>query len=389
VIQFLGFFALCAAVVAVHLYVWRRLIRDTTAPGRLRRALTAVFVVLMLLMVAALLVEADLDPELVRWYAWPGYLWLAAFFYLLLALLLLEIPRRVLLRRRRTNQQDPDGPQDMSRRFAIARGSAAVAGVVAVGLVGYGSAVALRGPTVKHVPVTLRRLDPRVSGFRIAMVNDIHLAPILDRAFTQNIVDLINAERPDAVVVVGDVVDGSVTQLAPMTEPLRNLRSTHGSYFVTGNHEYYSGYREWIDHLTGLGMHPLLNEHVVIEHNGGGFALAGVYDATAGQFGRPPNVSRAVAGVDPGQAVVLLAHQPVQVEQAAAAGVDLQLSGHTHGGQMAPFHLAVLAQQGVVAGLHRHGDTQLYVSRGAGFWGPPVRVGAPPDITVIELRSEG
>jgi uncharacterized protein len=196
-------------------------------------------------------------------------------------------------------------------------------------------------------------------------------------------VSTINGLGPDLVAVVGDLVDGTVAELGPAAEPLRDLRATRGSFFVTGNHEYFSGYAEWVDEVRSLGVTPLRNARVEVD----ALDLAGVNDLTGGSYGDGPDFGRALDGRDPAKPVVLLAHQPVQVRESQRRGVDLQLSGHTHGGQLYPFSYVVRLQQPVLAGYARFGGTQLFVTRGAGFWGPPVRVGAPPDITLIELRA--
>ncbi|AXB46584.1 metallophosphoesterase [Amycolatopsis albispora] len=367
----------------LHIYIWKRLVRDTTSPGLVRRVAAVALILLVAFMIAAFVFGTQADPAVAQWFAWPGYLWLALFYYLMLATLVLEVPRLFL--RKWAKSDEPIA--GVSRRVFLARGTAAIAGAAAVGIVGYGTTVAMGGPSVTRVPITLRRLDPRASGFRIALISDVHLGPLLGRSFTQRVVDLVNEQRPDAVAIVGDLVDGSVEHLAEAAEPLRDLRSTHGTFFVTGNHEYYSGYTEWVDHVPTLGIRPLRNERVSITHHGGTFDLAGVNDATAYQWQDDADVGKALRGRDPARAVVLLAHQPVDVQDAVDHDVDLQLSGHTHGGQITPFELLVSLQQGAVAGLSQHGNTQLYVTRGAGFWGPPVRVGAPPDITVVELRA--
>lgn len=415
------FFAVLSVLITVvHLYLWRRLVRDTTRPGSRARVVgTVALVVCVALMIAALSLGTSVSPEIARWFAWPGYLWLAMFFYLLLALLVLELPRLALrgwLRRdpartpdaaqaadtaeaaeRAGSDGDEPGDRDegesgsgstprISRRMALSRGSAALAGVVSLGLVGHGTTVAMGAPTVTHVPIALRRLDPRVEGFRIALISDVHLGPIIGRSFTQRIVDLVNAENVDAVAIAGDLVDGSVADLADAAAPLADLRSTHGTFYVTGNHEYYVGYEQWIDFVPTLGIRPLRNERVEIHHHGGVFDLAGINDATGYQWQDPGDVGEALAGRDPNRAVVLVAHQPVDFDDAVGHDVDLMLAGHTHGGQLSPFELAVTLQQGAVAGFYEKDRTKMYVTRGAGFWGPPVRVGAPPDITVVELR---
>ena len=196
----------------------------------------------------------------------------------------------------------------------------------------------------------------------------------------------MNALEPDVIAITGDLVDGSVEELAEHAAPLAKLRAKHGVYFVTGNHEYYSGADEWIAHLRKLGMTVLRNERVRI---GGeeGFDLAGIDDHSSGGFGNGhgSDLRKALEGRDAARACVLLAHQPRGIELADELGVDLQLSGHTHGGQMFPWNLAVRLQQPFVAGLHKLARAQIYVSKGTGYWGPPMRVGAPAEITEIEL----
>ncbi|MFB8125710.1 metallophosphoesterase [Streptomyces bacillaris] len=270
-----------------------------------------------------------------------------------------------------------------SRRLFVSRvvgGAAAAAGLATVG---YGTANVLSGPTVKRVTVPLAKLPRAAHGFRIAVVSDIHIGPILGRAHTRRIVDTINSTSPDLVAVVGDLVDGSVADLGSAAEPLAGLRAPQGSFFVTGNHEYFSGAEQWVNHVRELGLIPLENARVEM----GGFDLAGVNDIAGETEGQGPDFARALGDRDRARAAVLLAHQPVVIHDAVRHGVDLQLSGHTHGGQLWPGnYLAELANP-TVAGLERYGDTQLFVSRGAGAWGPPVRVGAPADITVVELAS--
>ncbi|MGW0961041.1 metallophosphoesterase [Streptomyces gelaticus] len=282
-----------------------------------------------------------------------------------------------------TGTSAPHRPAALTRRLFVARAVGGAAAVAGLGTVGYGTYGVLRGPRVKRITVPLAKLPRSAHGFRIAVVSDIHLGPVLGRAHTQRIVDTINRTQPDLVAVVGDLVDGTVADLGPAAEPLARLSSRQGNFFVTGNHEYYSGAAQWIDQVRELDLHPLENARVEI----GGFDLAGVNDVAGESEGQGPDFARALGDRDRTRAAVLLAHQPVVIHDAVAHGVDLQLSGHTHGGQLWPGnHIADLANP-TVAGLDRYGDTQLYVSRGAGAWGPPVRVGAPSDITVVELAS--
>ncbi|MFI5793401.1 metallophosphoesterase [Streptomyces sp. NPDC051677] len=271
-----------------------------------------------------------------------------------------------------------------SRRLFVSRVVGGAAAAAAVGTVGYGSYGVLRGPRVKRVTVPLAKLPRAAHGYRIAVVSDIHLGPILGRGFAQQVVDTINATQPDLIAVVGDLVDGSVKDLGPAAAPLAQLKARHGSFFVTGNHEYFSGAEQWVREVRRLGLNPLENARTELPW----FDLAGVNDIAGESEGQGPDFTRALGDRDTTRACVLLAHQPVQIHDAVDHGVDLQLSGHTHGGQLWPGNFIAEAANPTVAGLERYGDTQLYVSRGAGAWGPPTRVGAPSDITVIELASK-
>ncbi|MGI5505706.1 metallophosphoesterase [Lentzea sp. CA-135723] len=380
-----------------HLYLWRRLVVDTTRPRTFGRRIGAVAVAGMFLMLmSALVVTRRVPPEYGKFFAWPGFIWLAVLFYLAIALGIAEIPRRILLRRAAAAPvpvgagaeavEPVEVVPDPSRRLFIARSVAIGSGVAAGGVVGYGMTQALGDPQLLNVPVQLDKLRPALSGFRIAVVSDIHLGPLLGRSHTERIVRMINEQEADLVAIVGDLVDGTVAELGEAAAPLRDLVSKQGSFFVTGNHEYFSGHEQWISELERLGVNPLRNEGLTVA---GGIELVGVNDVTGKSYDDGPDFGRALAGRDRNNPVVLLSHQPVQVTDASSHGVDLQLSGHTHGGQMAPFNLFVPLQQPSTAGLSKVDDTWLYTSRGAGFWGPPVRVGAPPDITMIELRSAG
>ncbi|MER5556675.1 metallophosphoesterase [Streptomyces sp. NPDC002793] len=422
--------AVIALLAGVHRYVWRRFVGDTTREGSLaRRVGTVAAFVLPLLSVGAFMSSrAGFPFWLQQVLAWPGYMWLAALLYLTLALLVGEAVRPLLSRllARRARAAEPtavaatsaSGPApasasaeadaatgsgggstrtdvaprteapapsvaDPSRRLFVARtvgGAAALAGLATVGHGTYG---VLRGPRTKRITVPLAGLPRSAHGFRIAVVSDIHLGPILGRSHTRRIVDAINATNSDLVAVVGDLVDGSVADLGPAAEPLAELEARHGSYFVTGNHEYFAGAAEWVDHVRELGLHPLENARVEIA----GFDLAGVNDIAGESEGQGPDFAKALGDRDRSRASVLLAHQPVVIDEAVEYGVGLQLSGHTHGGQLWPGNMLAELANPTVAGYERYGDTQLYVSRGAGAWGPPVRVGAPSDITVVELAS--
>jgi predicted MPP superfamily phosphohydrolase len=240
---------------------------------------------------------------------------------------------------------------------------------------------------IVDVEIKLAKLPRALDGFTIVQLSDLHVGMTIDRAFVQKVVDRANALSPDLMVLTGDLVDGRVGDLRDEAAPLAQLRSKHGTYAVTGNHEYYSGAEPWIAELTGLGIRYLRNAHVTIA---GGFTLAGVDDHSARRYedDHGPDYQAALHGRDQALPIFLLAHQPRQVRRAAEHGVDVQLSGHTHGGQIWPWHYLVRIQQGgLLAGRYEHAGTQLYVTRGCGYWGPPVRLLAPLEITRVILRS--
>ena len=272
-------------------------------------------------------------------------------------------------------------------RAEWARGSAlfVLAATPLITLVGF--FMARKVARVVEVDVPLPGLPPELHGFTIAQISDIHVGPTIKRAFVARIVERVNLLGADMVAITGDLVDGSVRELSRHTEPLGLLTSRHGTYVVTGNHEYYSGANAWIRELNRLGARVLMNEHVILDHDGAALAVAGVTDYSAHHFD-PTHRSDAPAamhGVPHGAVKVLLAHQPRSAPGAEAAGFDLQLSGHTHGGQFWPWNLFVRLQQPFTAGLNRLGRMSIYISRGTGYWGPPMRFGIPSEITRIRL----
>jgi predicted MPP superfamily phosphohydrolase len=247
---------------------------------------------------------------------------------------------------------------------------------------------ARRRARVVTIEVPIDDLPPALDGFTIVQISDIHVGPTIKRRYVDAIVDAVNRLKPDLIAVTGDVVDGSVPQLRDHTRPLSRLSARHGAFLVTGNHEYYAGADAWIDEFRRLGLHVLLNEHVVVEHEGARAVIAGVTDYSAAHFDptHRSDPAAALAGA-PGDVLikVLLAHQPRSAEAAAEAGFTLQLSGHTHGGQFFPWNFFVRLQQPFTAGLARLNGLWVYTSRGTGYWGPPKRLGAPSEITRLRL----
>ncbi|HYL17604.1 MAG TPA: metallophosphoesterase [Burkholderiales bacterium] len=241
---------------------------------------------------------------------------------------------------------------------------------------------------VKSVDVPIADLPASLHGFTIVQITDIHIGPTIKRRHLDAIVDAVNDLDADMIAVTGDLVDGSVRHLSEHTQPMARLTARHGAYFVTGNHEYYSGAVGWIAELRRLGLRVLMNEHVVLQHDGADVVVAGVTDFSAHHFdpAQRSDPAAAIAGAPPDAGVkLLLAHQPRSAFAAAPVGFDLQLSGHTHGGQFLPWNFFVRLQQPFTAGLHRLGTLWVYTSRGTGYWGPPKRLGAPSEITHLRL----
>jgi predicted MPP superfamily phosphohydrolase len=268
---------------------------------------------------------------------------------------------------------------------------------IALGLATFATLVgflnARRVARIVDVEIPLKQLPEALSGFTIAQISDLHVGPTIKRQYVDGVVDAVNALDADVVAVTGDVVDGRVADLSGDTAPLARLTAKHGAFFVTGNHEYYAGEREWTAEFQRLGLRVLMNEHVVIEREGARIVLAGVADFSAHHFNPRQKSDPAEAVRDaPADASVriLLAHQPRSAFAAVAAGFDLQLSGHTHGGQFWPWNYFVPLQQPFTAGLHQLRQLRVYVSRGTGYWGPPKRFGSPSEITRLRLiRAPG
>jgi predicted MPP superfamily phosphohydrolase len=260
-----------------------------------------------------------------------------------------------------------------------------ILGAVAMSVIGFFNARRLA--SVVKIKVPLRNLPAVLHGFRIVQISDIHVGPTIKQGYLSRIVNRVNALEADLIAITGDLVDGRVSELSTHTQPLALLSARHGSFFVTGNHEYYSGALDWIQELKRLGVQVLLNEHVQLSHEGEILVLAGVTDYTGGTFydHHRSDPHAAIAGAPENVPKILLAHQPLSAKAAEEAGFDLQLSGHTHGGQFWPWKYLVPLQQPYVAGLHRLKDLWVYVNRGTGYWGPPNRFGSPSEITCLTL----
>ena len=366
-----------AVLLLMHVYVYVRAVHGVFATRRARRIGAVVIAVLGLVTVAAFVTRRT--PGVPHAVPYVGYFWLGLLLYLVLLLAIGEVVRLVV--------RAVGGRPDPERRRFLSRVIAGTAALGAVGTITHGAVEAGR-VRVERREVPLDRLDPAFDGFTLAAISDVHLGPFTDGTDLAAIVATINEAAPDAVAVVGDLVDGGVAELGRAAAPLRDIVAP--TYFVTGNHEYFSDAADWVEFLPTLGVRVLRNEREEIRRGSAVLCIAGCDDRTAassGVDGHGYDLDAALRGKDPAHPVVLLCHQPVLVDRAARAGVDLQVSGHTHGGQLWPITHVALIDQPVLAGLVRVGPTWLYVTRGVGFWGPPARVGSPPEITVLTLRS--
>ncbi|MCC3765053.1 metallophosphoesterase [Glycomyces sp. TRM65418] len=430
--------AVTVGFAALHGYVWWRLCRNTTRPGSKWRPIGAV--VLGALAVFGLLARtyapSDAPMRFQQFVGWPGWIWFGVFMYLFGLLVAAEPIRWYLLRRKRTEQTaeapdpaatDPDdlpehatdpgetdsdapsprtGGADPStadtgiddghpshatghtRRLVVSRAIGVGAAALALATVGHGLYEGYRTPPLKSVTVPLARLPRRFDGYRIAIVGDTHFSAIRGRGYCERVVEQINRAQADLIAFVGDLASNEADQIRDATDPLANLRARDGAFFVAGNAEHYVGADEWYDRVAELGMTGLPNTRVELP----GFDLAGVNDLIVEQRGiedeTGPDLEAALGDRDPDRPVILMAHQPSMIGRALGYGIDLQLSGHTHGGQMWPVHYLSELRSGQLSGLEMHEGTPVYVTNGAGTNGPPIRVGADADITVMTLRTQ-
>jgi uncharacterized protein len=372
--------AACVVLLLVwgwHLYLHDRLIVQTALTQRWGEGATAVLGAGAVSLFLVPMAERALAPPWCRVVGWPGSLWLGVAFvagWLLavsdLAFALAEILVRV-----------------DTGAVAVQRGRAGAVGVLTMLCVLVGVRTAFR-PRVNRVQLELPRWPATLDGWRVVQISDVHIGPILGRRFAAWITDRVNALDPDLVVVTGDLVDGRAVRLRGEVAPFAELRARHGVYFVTGNHDHYSRADEWCAVAGELGMRVLRNRWERIDVRGAAVALSGVDDHRGDMFGGPrEDLDAALEGIPDGMPVVLLAHDPTTFRAASRRNVDLQISGHTHGGQIWPFVYLVRLVVPFVAGLYRLGHARLWVSRGTGFWGPPMRLGAPAEITELTISG--
>ncbi len=362
-----------AITALLHAYIALRLLPDLPVP-LLVKALGGAWLALSCMLLPAGLLARRVSQPWSDAMSWIGMLAMGFFS----TLLVLTLARDIVLAVAWLAGWQPAG---------LHAYSAAAVPLLALLVTLAGYVNARRLARVVEVDVPVSGLPEALHGFTIAQISDIHVGPTIKRPYLDRIVDRVNGLQADVVAITGDLVDGTVRELSAHTAPLARLQARHGVYFVTGNHEYYSGAEPWIAELRRLGLRVLMNEHVALDHGGDVLVLAGVTDYSAGRFHEHhrSDPTRALQGAPHAGARVLLAHQPRTAPAALEAGFDLQLSGHTHGGQFWPWNLFVPMQQPYTAGLNRHQSLWVYVSRGTGYWGPPKRFGAPSEITRVRL----
>jgi predicted MPP superfamily phosphohydrolase len=388
-VSFVIFFSILTGLSALtHYYFWLRLVRDMSLPEAWSRPLLLVVVVLAALIPASLLGMMLVGGQAMQPLLIAAFVWMGICLLLLLSLGAGDLLRGALSVLERLSQdQPPDAPE---RRVLAQRILGAGAAVATLALAAISTREGLGPVGIKRIEVSLARLPQAFDGFRIVQLTDVHVGPMIGKEFVERIVGQANALKPDVIVITGDLVDGSVSELQAAVAPLGTLSAKHGVFFVTGNHEFYSGTEAWCAHLGKLGINVLRNAHVTLREGEAGLDLAGVDDYSSSGHAQGPDadVEQACLGRDESRELILLAHQPRHVRAAERHKVGLQLSGHTHGGQMWPWNFLVRLGQPLVTGLARFGQTWLYVSNGTGYWGPPMRLAAPSEITEITLRAE-
>lgn len=373
----LGLSLAVAVVAGLHALLAAQVLLPLAEPLGLAGPVRGLLVALAATWVATPLAERVAPRPVVRALAWPAAVWMGVSFLLLVALGLVSLLLFALGAAEAAGAPDP-----VRLRAGLALGLAAAASAM-------GLREGLRRPRLVEREIALERWPAALDGYRIVQLSDVHIGPILDRRFAADLVRRANDLAPDLLVITGDLVDGPVSRLAPEVAPFRGLRGRDGVFAVLGNHDFYSGAESWAEVLRALGVTVLRNRHEVLHRAGQGFVLAGVDDHRGDlrEGGSPEDLPAALADAPAELPVILLAHDPSTFPAAVRRGVDLQLSGHTHGGQIWPFAGLVRLAIPFVAGLHRRARSTLYVSRGTGFWGPPMRLFAPAEITLLRLRS--
>lgn len=382
-------------IAAGHYYLWLRLVRDVKLGETQRRIATGAIVALSIVFPGVLVLSRAVEFDTMWSVYMVGYTLMGISLLLMFWVFVLDLVQFVgqrLYRIRHNRQNGVSSANGTSPTLAVrrARMTAVLAIVIVAGFTTYGIVMATGRAHVERITVKLPHLNAQLNGTKIVQLTDLHMGPTFKGPWLARLVTQVNALQPDIVAITGDLVDGTVEGIGHQLQPLADLQARYGVYFVTGNHEYYSSAEPWIRYLQDMGIIVLQNEHVALGPAESPLYLAGVNDWIASKSfeSREKCLEQALFAIPKQSAVVLLAHQPRWVGISSQKHVDLQLSGHTHGGQIFPWHLFVYLQQPYLRGEYRVDNTLLYVNRGAGVWGPPIRIGSAPEITEVQLQRD-
>ncbi len=383
-------------LILVYFYMGRRLIKPAKLTRHQKWIAWAVIAITPLTQPATFFFrQTSSDSIMTNIFSWISYIGFGLFSLILAGLIFRDsilliitlyhkIRNFIHKKRDRTEKKFDPG----RRLFMLNATNMGVIGTAAL-MTGYGIYEARRRAILEEVTVHLPGITSESEGFKIAQFTDIHAGYTIKRGFIQSAIDQVNNLGADAIVFTGDMVDGSVQNLRDDVEPLKDLDAPYGVYYVTGNHEYYSGAEASVEEMDRLGFTVLLNDHKIIQYKQTQIMMAGVTDYRAGSIipEHKSNPKKAMGDAVDSDVKILLAHQPKSIFSAAELGFDLQISGHTHGGQYIPWSFLVTLDQPFIKGLHKHQNTWIYVNRGTGYWGPPVRVGIPSEVTLLTLTN--
>ncbi len=388
-LMFIIFFSTVTIIVlSIHYYLWLRLIRDTGLSGLYKNIGTYSLIAFTLSFPIALLADRILPLKYSFPLLWLSYLWLGVMMLLFFLLFSIDMIKIVIYIFQKLVMAGEEIANPERREFVSGLIASAATTIVLISS-GIGVKNYYSNAVVKKINVSLKGLPEAFKGFKIVQISDLHLGQMMTKKTLEQIVDQVNSLKPDLIAITGDLADGSTAKLLNEANPLKNLKAEKGIYFVTGNHEYYSGVKNWTLAIDKMGIKVLNNENIKIRREDDYFYLAGVTDHEGKNFGREhaSDFKKALSGLENGKKKILLAHQPIAVQKASEYGTDLVLAGHTHGGQIWPFNYFVYLQQPYLKGFYDYNGTKLYVNQGTGCWGPPVRLGSKNEITQIILDA--